>query len=196
MELHGEPVSYSPCTANTTTTVPAAETLCQPGEWLKYAECLPNWRRFQESCYYFGTSATYLSWAGAASECKTEHINSTLPSVHSAEEGKFLQDNISSDQFWVGASRNVGADYTSPSSWTWSDGTAMNYTAWDHGEPNNAGIFYGERCVKSVKREGEKTWHDNRCWKGITRAFVCKLQLQWSLRRDGELLSVHKRIPK
>ena len=111
-------------------------------------------------------------------------------------EGKFLQDNISSDQFWVGASRKVGADYTSPSSWTWSDGTAMNYTAWTYGQPNNAGIFYGERCVKSVEREGEKKWDDHRCWMGITRAFVCKLQLQWSLRRDGELLSIHKRIPK
>ena len=143
-----------------------------------------------------GTLATYLSWAEAASECKKEHINSTLPSVHSAEEGKFLQDNISSDQFWVGASRNVGADYTSPSSWTWSDETAMNYTAWTYGQPNNAGIFYGERCVKSVEREGEKKWDDHRCWMGITRAFVCKLQLQWSLRRHGELLSVQKTIPK
>jgi hypothetical protein len=173
--------------AITATTVPATETLCEPGERLKYAECPLYWRRFQESCYYFGTLATYLDWYEAASECKTEHINSTLPSVHSAEEGKFLQDNISSDQFWVGASRNVGADYTSSSSWTWSDGTPMNYTTWALGQPNNGNIFTSERCVRSLEREGEVAWDDHRCWKGITRAFVCKLQLQWSIRRDGEL---------
>ena len=137
-------------------------------------ECPLAWQRFGESCYFFGTSADYLSWDDASAECK-QHKNSTLPSVHSAEEGQFLQDNVSSDQFWLGASRNVGADYKEPSSWTWSDGTAMNYNAWAWGQPNNS--WWRERCVRSVKGEGEKTWDDHRCRKKISRAFVCKLQL-------------------
>ena len=82
----------------------------------------------------------------------------------------------------------------SQSSWTWSDGTPMNYTAWATGQPNNS--WWGERCVRSREGQGEKMWDDHKCKKKITRAFVCKLQLQWSLRTDGELLSLHKKIPK
>ena len=184
---NGHPISYLACAENTTTTVAAVETICEPGEWLKYPECPPEWQRYEDSCYYFGTTSLYyLSWAKAASLCQGKHKNSTLPSVHSAKEGQFLQDNVSSDQFWLGASRNVGADYQEPSSWTWSDGTAMNYTAWASGQPNN--YLWQERCVKSVKGEGEKKWDDHKCWRKISRDFVCKLQLQGGIRRNGELL--------
>eukprot|EP00091_Calanus_sinicus_P005023 TRINITY_DN15387_c0_g1_i3.p1 TRINITY_DN15387_c0_g1~~TRINITY_DN15387_c0_g1_i3.p1 ORF type:complete len:133 (-),score=35.23 TRINITY_DN15387_c0_g1_i3:25-423(-) len=68
--------------------------------------------------------------------------------------------------------------YLNPSSWTWSDGTAMNYTAWAREQPNN--YWWGERCVRSVEsfdRVGEQTWDDHKCWSRNALALVCKLQM-------------------
>ena len=81
-------------------------------------ECPAEWKSFQESCYYFGSSPSYLSWAGASSACEDLHENSPLPSVHSCEEDQYMQANTASLPFWLGASRNVGADYLLTSSWT------------------------------------------------------------------------------
>ena len=122
-----------------------------------------------------------MSWAGAASACKDLHENSTLASVHSLEEDQYLQackdlkTTTCRPLFWLGASRNVGANYLLPSSWTWSDGTAMNYTAWAIGQPNNH--WWGERCVRRVEGEGERTWDDHKCYSKTTLAVVCKLKL-------------------
>ena len=145
-------------------------------------ECLPKWIHFQTSCYYFGSSLnyfSYLTWTSAESACKDLHENSTLPSVHSEAEDQFLQSNTTSHPFWLGASRAVGASYLSPSSWTWSDGSAMNYTAWASGQPNN--YWWGERCVRSLEREvaGEQSWDDHKCWSRTALALVCKLNFEW-----------------
>jgi hypothetical protein len=141
----------------------------------KDPECPDESLSFQESCYFFGSSPSYLSWAGAASACEDLHENSTLPSVHSLEEDQYLQANTASLPFWLGASRNVGAKFLLTSSWTWSDGTAMNYTAWALGQPNNH--WWGERCVRRVEGEGGRTWDDHKCYSKTTLAVVCKLKL-------------------
>eukprot|EP00091_Calanus_sinicus_P005024 TRINITY_DN15387_c0_g1_i4.p1 TRINITY_DN15387_c0_g1~~TRINITY_DN15387_c0_g1_i4.p1 ORF type:complete len:192 (-),score=42.54 TRINITY_DN15387_c0_g1_i4:25-600(-) len=147
-------------------------------EEMRSPECPQGWKSFQTTCYYFGTSNSYLSWSGATSACRDLHENSTLPSVRSVEEDQFLQTNATSHPFWLGASREIGAYYLNPSSWTWSDGTAMNYTAWAREQPNN--YWWGERCVRSVEsfdRVGEQTWDDHKCWSRNALALVCKLQM-------------------
>jgi len=145
----------------------------------KVPECPQNWINFQTSCYYFGTSPSYLTWAKAQCACKDLNENSTLPSVHSEAEDQFLQSNTTSHPFWLGASRAVGASYLSPSSWSWSDGSAMNYTAWASGQPNN--YWWGERCVRSLEREvaGEQSWDDHKCWSRTALALICKLDFEW-----------------
>ena len=131
-----------------------------------------------DSCYYFTTSPSYLTWAGAMAACKELHHNSSLPSVHSEAEDKFLQSRTTSHPFWLGGSRGVGAPYLTPSSWTWGDGSPMNYTAWAKGQPNN--YWWGERCVRSIKVEveGGQTWDDHKCWFKTALALVCKIELQ------------------
>ena len=145
---------------------------------LFFPECPDEWQSFLNSCYYFGASLRYLSWDWATSACKYLHENSTLPSIHSAEEDQFLQANATSHPFWLGASREIRASHIDPSSWTWSDGTAMTFTAWASGQPNNYWSWMGERCLRSMETEGEKTWDDHICWDMSAKvAIVCKLQI-------------------
>ena len=76
--------------------------------------------------------------------------------------------------------RNYDALYNTPSSWVWSDGSAMNYTAWAPGQPS---IFFLEEklCIKSVNTEqglGAGTWDDQPCWFNIRPDFlVCKMSV-------------------
>ena len=44
--------------------------------------------------------------------------------------------------FWLGGYRNYAAPYKKQSSWIWSDGAEMNFTAWAPGQPNN---FWSDR---------------------------------------------------
>jgi hypothetical protein len=140
--------------------------------------CPPSWSLFNGSCYYFAESPHYMSWAVAGDACKAVDANSSLPSIHSGAEDEFLQTKATSHPFWLGASRNVGAHHLSPSSWSWADGTAMNYTAWASGQPNN--YWWGERCVRSIKEDLQgtlNTWDDHKCWYRTATALVCKMQL-------------------
>jgi len=144
-------------------------------------ECPSQWLNFSTSCYYFAPSPTFLTWAGAASACSELHENSTLPSVLSEAEDQFIQDRAPSYPLWLGGFRNIGAPHREASSWQWTDGSAMNFTAWATWQPNNY-WYLGERCVRSVltgeEREGEGTWDDHRCWLKNSKAVVCKLDLK------------------
>ena len=78
--------------------------------------------------------------------------------------------------FWLGGYRNYAAPYKKQSSWLWSDGAEMNFTAWAPGQPNN--YWWGERCVRS-NNEGAgaspDTWDDHRCWLRTASAIVCQI---------------------
>ena len=50
--------------------------------------------------------------------------------------------------FWLGGYRNYAAPYKKQSSWIWSDGAEMNFTAWAPGQPNN---FWSDRVDNQRK---------------------------------------------
>ena len=136
-------------------------------------QCPAEWERFNSNCYYFQNSSSYLTWAWAGNACKDLNHNSTLPSVHSAEEDRFLKEKTGYQTFWLGASRAVGASYYDPNSWSWSDGSPMNFTAWASRQPNN--YWWGERCVRSVDWGQENSWDDHKCWSRTALTLVCKM---------------------
>merc|ERR1711872_836448 len=75
-------------------------------------ECPPEWKIFQNFCYYFrNASSSPLNWNGATSECKALHEKSSLPSVHNAEEDKFLKEEVGYETFWLGAPRPIGSTW-------------------------------------------------------------------------------------
>ena len=100
--------------------------------------------------------------------------------------------------FWLGGYRNYAAPYKKQSSWLWSDGAEMNFTAWAPGQPNNfwsdrvsidiisidiiCCSRWGERCIRSVNTDldldtAHRTWDDHRCWLRAANSLVCKLAL-------------------
>ena len=53
----------------------------------------------------------------------------------------------------------------------WSDGSAVNYTNWGSGEPNDADGT--DDCVEY--NSGMRKWNDNSCY--LAKNFACKIKL-------------------
>ena len=52
----------------------------------------------------------------------------------------------------------------------WTDGSPVDYTNWELGEPNDSGG--SEECVESFLSSG-RAWNDNRC--DAVRNWICKM---------------------
>ena len=106
------------------------------------------------------TPATYEE---AQRTCRNENKN--LASVHYTEENDdlvaFFHPTVT---FWIGL-----RDEDHNRSWTWEDGSLLDYTQWYSWEPNNHDG--NEYCV-SVDRRFGRGWNDAPC--GTQLPFVCK----------------------
>ncbi|HEX4132962.1 MAG TPA: SUMF1/EgtB/PvdO family nonheme iron enzyme [Pirellulales bacterium] len=75
-----------------------------------------------------------LSWHEAQANCVA--LGGHLAVVNSADENQFIADLMKSggvNEAWLGAT-----DEKKEGRWIWVDGTAMQYSNWDKGQPNNS----------------------------------------------------------
>eukprot|EP00092_Neocalanus_flemingeri_P051027 GFUD01059185.1.p1 GENE.GFUD01059185.1~~GFUD01059185.1.p1 ORF type:complete len:185 (-),score=27.51 GFUD01059185.1:286-840(-) len=127
---------------------------CKPGKC-----CTAGWYKFGTKCYkYF---AAPLNWEDAELVC--ERRNSWLTSVHSAAENTFVA-NLQGNSAWIGGFRKPN-DLTP--FWAWIDGSSLDYTNWNVGEPNDG--YGAEDCVE-IKDTGK--WNDIRCTN--IKPYVCE----------------------
>ena len=94
---------------------------------------------------------------------------------------------------WIG-----GTDRSRKRDWNWLDGTPLQYTNWDRGEPNqrywnhHRGHPIEEDCLELIVREdGTSAWNDLQC-SGLTvshlkriQASLCKMCLQTSVFQEN-----------
>lgn len=152
-------------------------------------------------CLQVGYNA---NWTDAQSICQANGAN--LTSIHSVKENDFvagwysmdfnyskdysisalganssiIDGSVHRDMTWIGGySRSQNLTYT------WIDGTVMDYQNWAINEPNGEGGI--ENCVElltvpdSVTYENDSTtyywkWNNYRCSQ-LMRSFVCKVKL-------------------
>ncbi|ETN79219.1 lectin C-type domain protein [Necator americanus] len=76
------------------------------------------------------------------------------------------------ERVWIGAKRKS----RNSNKWTWTDGSAFDYSNWHKGEPNNS--RGNEGCVEFFieKTSGfpEKSWNDIPCGRYLFY-FICKI---------------------
>jgi hypothetical protein len=108
------------------------------------------------TCYVlFQTPQT---WTAARDLCVG--LGGTLANIESADEQAIvgpLAANYGGGEpdLWLG-----GSDVNTETQWLWTDGTAVVYTAWREGEPNNAGE---EDCMIIEGDNPAKEWDDRLC---------------------------------
>jgi hypothetical protein len=161
------------------------------------AECheSPGWQydRDTRMCYLILTDK--MSWSDARTECeyRAGHLNGgDLASINSYDESRYLQSEQISvivghpltncfcsgmvengglvDSCWIGMSTQ-----NDRGAFDWSDGTAVAFTNWNDGEPNN--VNNNEDCVEVLLG----LWNDDEC--NRTRSAICE--------KKGEYAAVH-----
>ena len=111
-----------------------------------------------------------LSWTEARDYCRTHHDD--LASIHSSTEQAAVAALCPSgtNGCWIG-----GSDSAQEGTWTWSDGTAWDYTNWNTNEPNDFKLHtvLGEDHLKINNAGGKWNDLDNNCVCCCPSGFVC-----------------------
>ncbi|MDP6931873.1 MAG: lectin-like protein [Myxococcota bacterium] len=105
-----------------------------------------------------------LAWEDALEYCYTYGYH--LVTLDDATEAAFVDgmgDMYSENKWWIGLN-----DRDTEGTFVWEDGTAVSYTNWHSGEPNDWG---GEDCGQ-LNRWGDGTWNDEPC--SYTFYFICE----------------------
>ncbi|XP_069550964.1 lactose-binding lectin l-2-like [Brachyistius frenatus] len=137
---------------------------------LQRNNCPMFWYSFNGRCYKY--VSTHTSWADAEIYCRS--VGTNLVSIHSLEEENFVNFLIKNfdpaqGYSWVGLS-----DIHKEGAWMWSDGSAVDFTFWSPGEPNNS--IKTEHCVHS--NGIELKWNDRPC--SQTLPSVCATRIDCS----------------
>uniref|UniRef100_I3MWG4 Fc epsilon receptor II n=1 Tax=Ictidomys tridecemlineatus TaxID=43179 RepID=I3MWG4_ICTTR len=121
--------------------------------------CPEGWLHFRQKCYYFGQGAK--RWVQARFTC--DDLEGRLVSIHSQEEQDFLTKRANKRGSWIGL-----RDLDLEGEFIWMDGSPLDYSNWNLGEPNNGD--QGEDCVMML---GSGKWNDASC-RGELDAWVCE----------------------
>ncbi|XP_072020401.1 macrophage mannose receptor 1-like [Amphiura filiformis] len=125
-----------------------------------------DWYYSSPYCYYVSDATLNWrrTWADADVWCNDNGGN--LVSIHSDEEQAFVNQVLKRavSSYWIGL-----REYTVEGDYTWTDSSALDYTNWNPGEPND---HNGEEQCGEVETFDDGRWNDQAC--GIKLAFVCK----------------------
>lgn len=114
------------------------------------------------ACYMFFTAP--MTRDAARSVCMTFGSTVRLASIQSVSESAVVTSLIGTSQAFLG-----GSDELVEGTFVWDDGTPVQLTNWNTGEPNDAGGL--EDCIEIIGSLGGK-WNDVPCT-GLY-PFVCE----------------------
>jgi len=122
-----------------------------------------GWSAYGGHCYKYFEDPK--NWTSARNDCIAQ--GGDLASTANAAENDFIHSITPNDRFpWIGFN-----DIASENSWQWSDGSAVTYTYWNSGEPNNSG---DEDCthIHHYSGSADKKWNDGNC--GSALPYICE----------------------
>jgi len=125
-----------------------------------------------------------IPWTDARDFCRLH--GGDLASVDSQAEQDFVKNTITStydNNTWIGLN-----DRAVEGVFAWSHGTLFGYSAWNSGQPSDAGAGL-ENCVQMYSG-ASYLWHDQQCSRNYN--FVCEDGFglnPWSADSDGDTLT-------
>ena len=115
--------------------------------------CEDGWTEYSFYCYKL--TERRCTWDDCESEC--ERMNSTFASIHSKSQNDLvvsLAIKKKEGWVWIGAKREDEL----PKKIRWTDGSPLDFTHWNSGEPSYLNGLVGENCVEMTIHNGK--WND------------------------------------
>ncbi|KAM9322717.1 collectin-12 [Pholidichthys leucotaenia] len=132
-------------------------------------DCPPEFRKFEDSCYYFSSGAQRLNFDEANKFCANKSTHMLI--INDNKEQEFVRSAIKGKgYFWLGLT-----DREKENVWKWVDGTIPVFKMWKPGQPDNwtHGHEDGEDCAGLVH---DAKWNDFYCTDNI--GFICERGLK------------------
>lgn len=101
-----------------------------------------------------------VTWDEAVQRCVD--LGASLATLHDAAANDEVFATTAGDNAWIGLS-----DTERENDWEWLDGSAMDFLAWEPGQPNDLG---DEDC--GHMRDAGPTWNDDECTN--PHSYVCR----------------------
>ncbi|CAG5125361.1 unnamed protein product, partial [Candidula unifasciata] len=127
--------------------------------------CPSGWNTFRGSCYIAASSSTGVNWAAANASCSGSLMQAALASITDNDENDFITSMIPDSytgSAWIGLQDPL------ENTFTWEDGTPVQYTNWNPGEPNN---LDNADCVLMSASNGK--WTVVTCDR-VVQMYICK----------------------
>ncbi|GFO10319.1 metalloendopeptidase [Plakobranchus ocellatus] len=127
-------------------------------------DCPPGWILNSDNMNCYKRFDAIKTHPDAESDCQS--YRGSLATALDMKENDFVKALMSSlwPTLWLGLT-----DSRTEGQFVWMDGTALTFTHWSGGEPNNWGLF-GEDCVQMLY---DGRWGDNKCYHMFP--YVCKV---------------------
>ncbi|XP_072259111.1 C-type lectin domain family 4 member G-like [Pyxicephalus adspersus] len=123
-------------------------------------DCPSGWVLIRSKCYYFQEKAE--TWERSHQDCAER--NAILLVLNDRAELDSLLPRIGRERFWLGLRRNS----SNIDEWLWADGSALTFSAWNEGEPNNDKNV--EHCAEILG--GQRSMNDRDCDNKI--GYICE----------------------
>ncbi|KAM6952105.1 CD209 antigen-like protein D [Lycodopsis pacificus] len=125
--------------------------------------CKTGWRQFSDNCYIL--SSVKKNWTASRDACNAEGAD--LVVINSRAEQAFVNRLLTSSlNAWIGLTDSV-----TEGTWMWVDGTPLNTTYWQAGQPNSYGG--NQDCGEITQSSsGVGEWNDDGCHSD--QIFICE----------------------
>lgn len=94
--------------------------------------CPSTWQQVADQCFW--ASDYSVPWQSVLPSCQAVAPESQPASVHDLIENSVIASLLEGQESWLGLSRS-----SVDSNFTWSDGSPVNFTYWQEGQPHNDG---------------------------------------------------------
>ncbi|XP_041846390.1 asialoglycoprotein receptor 1-like [Melanotaenia boesemani] len=124
--------------------------------------CPPSWRKFDTSCYF--VSSEKKNWTESRKACIAEGADLTV--INSHGEQVFVNGLLfAHENAWIGLT-----DSLIEGTWMWVDGSPINETYWQVGQPN--GYTGDQDCGEFVQASPQGVWNDDGCF--AKQIWICE----------------------
>jgi hypothetical protein len=128
-------------------------------------KCKTGFALFKQTGDCYRLMEVAKPWYEAEHDCAEQGAH--LVSIQSLEENKHVI-SLKADQYlWIGLT-----DKGKEGTFSWTDGSALVFTHWATGQPDNWQTVGGEDCVHTLKPDRDGGWNDNKCTTKMM--YVCK----------------------
>jgi len=135
-------------------------------------ECPDGWNYFDQTNRCYGLfNEPGITWMDAQYNCTK--FGGDLAMIFDNQTNEFVYDVSGGQIAWIGAHR-VGPEWNDQWTWkwTWIDGSAMEFSNWNDGQPDN---HLGKEFCVEMNRHGIAQWNDVWCDGDEVDHYICQV---------------------